>query len=149
MGKIGRPGLPSDNRQQVWEIWKVGDSMSVIAETVGSQAGSIFSILLPFGGIYQAPQRRRATALSVSDREEISRGVAADESYRAIGRRLGRPTSTISRAVHRRSLDEGRGIARMSCAGGAFARRSRSRRGSGRATWSTGRFARTTRISSG
>ena len=73
----------------------------MIAKSVGSPPGSIFSILLPFGGIYQPPQRRRATALSLSEREEISRGVAAAESYRAIGRRLGRPASTISREVAR------------------------------------------------
>ncbi len=101
MAKIGRPGLPSDKRQQVWEMWKAGKSISVIALAVGSPAGSIFSILLPFGGIYQPPQRRRATGLSAAEREEISRGLAAQESMRAIGRRLGRPASTISREIAR------------------------------------------------
>jgi IS30 family transposase len=101
VAKIGRPGLPSDKRQEVWERWKAGDSISVIAQAVGSPPGSIFSILLPLGGVYQPPQRRRATALSLSEREEISRGVAAEESYRAIGRRLGRPASTVSREVAR------------------------------------------------
>ena len=97
MAKIGRPGLPSDKRQEVWERWKAGDSISVIAKAVASPPGSIFSILLPFGGIYQPPQRRRAAVLSLAEREEISRGVAAAQSYRATGRRLGRPASTISR----------------------------------------------------
>lgn len=101
MAKIGRAGLPSAKRQQVWEMWKAGDSLSVIALAVGSPAGSIFSILLPFGGIYQPPQRRRTTALSMVDREEISRGVAAHESYQSIGRRIGRPASTISREIAR------------------------------------------------
>lgn len=101
MAKIGRPGLPSNKRQQVWEMWKAGESLSVIAQTVGSPPGSIFSILLPFGGLYQPPQRRRATALSLADREEVSRGVAAQESLRSIGRRLGRPASTISREIAR------------------------------------------------
>jgi IS30 family transposase len=101
MAKIGRPGLPSDKRQEVWERWKAGDSISVIAQAVGSPGGSIFSILLPFGGIYQPPQRRRATALTPAEREEISRGLAAQESYRTIGQRLGRPASTISREVAR------------------------------------------------
>jgi transposase len=56
----------------------------------GGGAGSIFSILVPHGGIYQAPQRRRAGCLTLADREEISRGLAAGESYRSIVRRLGR-----------------------------------------------------------
>jgi IS30 family transposase len=101
MAKIGRSGLPSDRRQEVWERWKAGDSISEISRAVGSPPGSIFSILLPFGGIYQAPQRRRRDALSLDEREEISRGLAAGESYRAIGRRLGRSASTITREVAR------------------------------------------------
>ena len=103
MAKIGRPGLPSDKRQQVWERWKAGDSISDISRAVGSPPGSIFSILLPHGGIYQAPQRRRAGCLTLGDREEISRGLAANESFRAIGRRLGLPASTISREVAKQS----------------------------------------------
>lgn len=101
MAKIGRPGLPSDKRQEVWERWRVGDSISEIARAVGSPPGSIFSILLPHGGVYQPAQRRRAGALSPTEREEISRGLATGESYRSIGRRLGRPASTISREVAR------------------------------------------------
>lgn len=99
MVKIGRPGLPSDRRQEVWERWKAGDSISGISRAVGSPPGSIFSILLPFGGIYQPPQRRRPGTLTIVEREEISRGLAAGESYRSIARRLGRSASTITREV--------------------------------------------------
>ena len=101
MAKIGRPGLPSDKRQLVWEMWKAGDSISVIAKAVGSPAGSIFSILLPFGGVYQAPRRRRDIAMTFAEREEISRGLATSESVRSISRRLGRAPSTISREIRR------------------------------------------------
>lgn len=99
MAKIGRPGLPSEKRQQVWEMWKLGRSLSEISRTVGSPPGSIFSILLPHGGFYQAPQKRRAGTLTLAEREEISRGLAAGESARLIGRRLGRAPSTITREV--------------------------------------------------
>jgi IS30 family transposase len=97
--KIGRPGLPSDRRQEVWERWKAGDSISEISRAVGSPPGSIFSILLPFGGIYQPAQRRRPGTLTIAEREEISRGLAAGESSRCIARRLGRSASTITREV--------------------------------------------------
>lgn len=98
MAKIGRPGLPSEKRQQVWEMWRAGSSLSEISRTVGSPPGSIFSILLPYGGFYQPPQRRRPGALSLVE-EEISRGLARGESFRSIARRLGRSASTITREV--------------------------------------------------
>ena len=99
MAKIGRPGLPPEERQRVWDMWKAGSSISEISRSVDSPPGSVFSILRPKGGIYQSPQKRRAGTLSLSDREEISRGLAAGDSYRQIGRQLGRPASTISREV--------------------------------------------------
>ncbi len=99
MAKIGRPGLPSDKRQQVWDMWKAGHSGSEISRAIGSPPGSIYSILLPYGGFYQPPQRRRHSALTLQEREEISRGLAAGDSYRTIGKALGRPASTISREV--------------------------------------------------
>lgn len=101
MAKIGRPGLPSQKRQQVWEMWRAGSSLSEISRTVGSPPGSIYSILLPYGGFYQPPQQRRPDTLSVKEREEISRGLARGESLRLIARRLGRAASTISREVAR------------------------------------------------
>lgn len=82
-------------------MWKAGSSISEISRTVGSAPGSIFSILLPYGGIYQRPQRRRPGCLNLIEREEISRGLAAGLSYRPIGERLGRAASTISREVAR------------------------------------------------
>ena len=88
MAKIGRPGLPSDKRQEVWDRWRVGDSISVISRAVVSPPGSIFSILLPYGGFYQAAQHRRLGGLTLEEREDISRGTAAGESHRSIGRRL-------------------------------------------------------------
>ena len=99
MAKIGRPGLPSEKRQLVWEMWRAGGSLSEIARTVGSPPGSIFSILLPYGGFYQRPQRRRPGTLTLQEREEISRGIAAGKSFRSIARKLGRSPSTITREV--------------------------------------------------
>lgn len=80
-------------------MWKGGFSISEIGRVVGSPPGSVFSVLLSHGGIYQAPQRRRPGTLTLADREEISRGLAAGESLRSIGRRIGRPASTISREI--------------------------------------------------
>src|SRR5215210_3155644 len=53
------------------------------------------------GGISPPQRRRRGCALTSSEREEISRGLAAGESLRAIAARLGRCASTVCREVNR------------------------------------------------
>lgn len=53
------------------------------------------------GGIFLGPRRRSRWALSVTEREEISRGLAAHYSLRHIAASLGRPPSTVSREVAR------------------------------------------------
>ncbi|MGI5380818.1 helix-turn-helix domain-containing protein [Streptomyces sp. CA-251387] len=49
----------------------------------------------------QAPQRRSTRHLTGSEREEISRGIAAGESARQLAWRLGRSPSTVSREIAR------------------------------------------------
>ena len=53
MAKIGRPGLPSDKRQQVWDRWKAGDSISEISRAVGSPPGveSVELVYVDTGGV--------------------------------------------------------------------------------------------------
>lgn len=99
MAKIGRPGLPETERRRVWELWKQGKSFSDISEAVGVPPGSVFSILRPRGGIWFPEPMPPPGALSLAEREESSRGLAADKSIRAIAAQLGRAPSTISREV--------------------------------------------------
>ncbi len=68
---------------------------------VGASGQTIHSVIREWGGIPPRPRRRAPRTLTAAEREEISRGVAAHDSFAAIGRRLHRPTSTISREVHR------------------------------------------------
>jgi IS30 family transposase len=63
--------------------------------------GSIFGFVVANGGIAPAPRTRRATALSLLEREEISRGLSRNESFNCIAVRLNRSVSTISREVAR------------------------------------------------
>lgn len=76
MAKIGRPGLSDDQRRRVWELWKQGHTFSEIARLVDRPPGSIFSILQSRGGIYYPKPTARASALTLAEREEISRGLA-------------------------------------------------------------------------
>jgi IS30 family transposase len=87
-------------RVEMWRRYKAGESLRNIGLALGRRGGSIFAQLAPFGGI--APQRQRsARVLSLAEREEISRGLAADASIRSIAKGLGRAPSTVSREVRR------------------------------------------------
>jgi len=101
VAKIGRPGLPKEQRQLVWDLWKSGSSISAISREVGAPPGSVFTILEQNGGFYSPAQKRRASHLTEGEREEISRGLAAGEGVREISRRLGRDASVISREISR------------------------------------------------
>ena len=91
MAKTGRPGLPETERRRVWELWKQGHSFTEISGTVGVPPGSVFSILRPRGGSWFPEPKPPPGALSLAEREEISRGLASDKSIRAIAAELAEP----------------------------------------------------------
>lgn len=98
-----RPRIYYSDEQKaiMWDRWKKGDSLHDIARLFDRNHSSIAGILSVTGGI-RPPQRVRShLALSLSEREEISRGVASQESFRSIAHRLGRSPSTISREIKR------------------------------------------------
>src|SRR5690349_5525602 len=101
MAKMGRPGMPDARKRDLWERWRRGESISDIGRAVGRPPGSVFTILRDRGGFAPPPRTRRPQFLSLDEREEISRGLAAGESLRCIARRLGRAPTTISREVKR------------------------------------------------
>jgi len=88
-------------RAEIWDRWQRGESMSSIGRRFDRQSSSVFSVISPTGGIRPADRRRGRLALSLSEREEISRGLSVRHSLRAIARQLGRAPSTISREVRR------------------------------------------------
>ena len=88
-------------RSEIWDRWQRGESMSSIGRRFDRQSSSIFSVLSPSGGIRPAERRRSGRSLSLSEREEISRGLVAGRSLRAIAAQLGRAPSTIRREVGR------------------------------------------------
>jgi transposase-like protein len=88
-------------RAEIWDRLQRGESMSSIGRRFDRQSSSVFSVISPTGGIRPADRRRARLALSLSEREEISRGLNVRHSLRAIARQLGRAPSTISREVRR------------------------------------------------
>ncbi|HKT09879.1 MAG TPA: IS30 family transposase [Gemmatimonadaceae bacterium] len=94
-------GFSAVQQAEVWARRKAGESLSAIGRALGKQEGSIFMLVMAQGGIAPAPRRRASCAVTAAEREQISRGLAASQSIRAIARELGRPASTISREVAR------------------------------------------------
>jgi IS30 family transposase len=85
----------------IWRRWKCGQSQHEIGRAYGRPHPTIRKILLPCGGIAPAARRRSRLALTLAEREDISRGIASDSSIREIARLLKRSASTVSREVAR------------------------------------------------
>ena len=91
----------AEQRAHIWDRWQRGESMSSIGRLFERQSSSIYPILQLSGGIRPPKRTRSRVALSLSEREEISRGVVSHHSMRSIALRLKRSPSTISREIHR------------------------------------------------
>ncbi len=85
----------------MWDRWQKGDSLQQIAQLFDRNHPSIERILAESGGIRPVPRRRSRLALTLSEREEISRSVVAGDSICSIAKKLGRAASTISREIER------------------------------------------------
>jgi IS30 family transposase len=85
----------------MWERWRQGDSLQMIAQLFGRNHSSIERILAETGGIRPPERRRSRLALTLVEREEISRAVVAGHSIRAIAQSLSRAPSTVCREIKR------------------------------------------------
>jgi IS30 family transposase len=90
----------------MWDRWQKGDSLQQIAQLFDRNHSSIEGILAETGGIRPAQRRRSRLALTLAEREEISRAVVAGHSIRSIATLLGRAPSTISREIKRNGGQE-------------------------------------------
>ncbi len=90
----------------MWDRWQKGDTLHQIAKLFDRHHASIRGILAETGGIRPAPRRRPKLALTLAEREEISRAVVAGHSLRSIAASLGRAPSTISRELNRNGGEE-------------------------------------------
>jgi len=79
----------------MWERWRQGDTLKEVARQLERHPLSAFKILSHAGGIQPVARTRSSRALSLADREAISRSLASDKSLRAIAQELNRAPSTI------------------------------------------------------
>src|SRR5215813_5680719 len=98
-GKWAR--LSPTQKSDIWNRWEAGQTLHEIGRVYGKPHKSIRGVLLPRGGISPVVRRRSRLALKLSEREDISRGIASGSSLREIAKRLDRAVSTVSREVTR------------------------------------------------
>lgn len=100
---IRKPRIYYTDEQKalMWERWRKGESLQHIAELFGRSHGAIQGILIRTGGISPPRRCRSRLALTISEREEISRSLVTGVSLRTIAVSLGRAPSTISREIKR------------------------------------------------
>ena len=101
MGHGDYERLTPEAIDQVWVRLRAGQAAKPTARELGLCTGTVRAYLLRCGGIRPEPRRRAPGRLSLVEREEISRGLAAGLSIRAIAVALGRSPSTVSREVSR------------------------------------------------
>src|SRR5471030_2857709 len=94
-------GFNAAAKAELWDRWQRGESLKAIGRAFDKPSSSIYFQLAPHGGIRPASRRRSRLALTLVEREEISRGIAAAETARSMARKLGRSPSTIAREISR------------------------------------------------
>jgi IS30 family transposase len=94
-------GLSAQEKAELWRRWKAGETVAQIARTMGKHELALFGVVRSYGGIAPRERCRSRLALTLGEREEISRGLCAQRSMRQIARFLGRSPSSVSREIAR------------------------------------------------
>jgi len=106
MMQTRKPVLSASDRTEMWRLWKQGLSLHEIGAVFGRNNGTIHWYFSLTGGIFPGIRRRSQQHLSLSEREDISRGLATGQSIRQIARLIGRAPSTVSREIIRHGGDK-------------------------------------------
>ena len=93
--------MTADKKDIIWGLWRRGFPMSEIASEISKPPATVFSYLEYHDGIQPRRRHRSLYALSLSEREDISRGLSSGNSIRSIANYLGRSPSTISREIRK------------------------------------------------
>ena len=88
-------------KAEMRDRWQKGESLNSIARLFDRSHSSIQGILAATGGVRPPERRRSRRALTLSEREHISRGIVAGDSIRSIATSLGRAPSTVSGETQR------------------------------------------------
>jgi len=101
MSRRNRRWYTSVEKSEMWDRWQQGESLNAIARAFETSHSAIAKNFARFGGFRPPDRQRSRLALTLSQREEISRGIVGGLSLRTIARQLGRAPSTVSREINR------------------------------------------------
>ncbi len=104
---MSRPVLSVVEREEILVRRGRGEPLPVIGRAMGRDAKTVGGVIRAAGGCRPAAARRSVRVLSAAEREKISRGLAARESFRLIAERLGRAHTSVSREVERNGERDG------------------------------------------
>ena len=95
------PRLTAAQKTELWRRWRHGESLNAIGRALGRIPKMVRYEVARTGGIPPPARHRARVALTLAEREAISRGLARGTSLRQISRQLRRAPSTVSREVRR------------------------------------------------
>jgi len=101
MARRTRLKYTDEMKSYIWDRYQQGDAVKAIARSFDRPSSTIHQQLAVTGGIRPPDRKRSSNCLSLEEREEISRGLVAGLSLRAIACGMGRASSTVSREVNR------------------------------------------------
>ena len=81
---MARTALSPAEVDEVWHRWRSGQAVKVLSRQMRRNPSTVRDLLKRTGGIRPVPRRRWELRLDLNEREEISRGLAAGKSLRAI-----------------------------------------------------------------
>ena len=125
MARTGRSGFSDFEQAEIWRGWKSGRMLRSIGRSLGWSDMHVRNLVSARGGFAPPPRRRSSRVLSRSEREEISRAIAAGDSMRTIAAALERSPSTVSREIARHGGPEAYRADAADRAAWTYARRSK------------------------
>ena len=90
MGHLHPRRLNGAEKAEVWRRWRRGESLQTIGRALGWVTKCMHYVVAGAGGVAPSPRQRSRLALTIAEREEISRGLVQGDSCRAVGRRRAR-----------------------------------------------------------
>src|SRR5580704_19379073 len=93
--------LTEREQERVWELWAEGHSARTIGRELGLRQQYVSLCVASTGGVRPAARKRSQRCLTKTEREEISRGLARGDGFRAIAVGISRSHTAVAREVNR------------------------------------------------